>query len=491
MNSLNDAPAGAQRPRLESFPPYFTSAGEDAIDLAAAAGLNMDEWQRYVLTNALGETSGQKWAAMEVGLVVPRQNGKNMVLIARELAGALLFGESLIVHSAHEFRTCTAAFDKTWEIIKDSPLVEYVAGWEGDAGSNRIRGVKRAHGFEALEFSNGARIQFMTRTAHAARGFTADTLIIDEAYALKDEQLGALIPTMAAQSIKGNPQIWYTSSAGMASSGPLESLRNRGAAGNDRQLAYFEWSAEADADPDDPDAWAQANPALGIHIAPNWVASERASMDEEQFKRERLGIWAIEQEDPPVIAPESWQKCRDEESRPGEKVVFAVDVTPKRDAAVIVAASARPDGRVHVEVVAQNDGPWWVAQWLGERFAANKYPGARVVIDNGSAAAVLVPELGRYRVPVAGVNFREYAQSCGAFFDAIESNKIAHIGQTQLDEAVEAARVKPVGESLWKWIRRAPGDDISPLVAASLAFFAIHKNARPATKRRTRRVVLC
>jgi hypothetical protein len=39
----------------------------------------------------------------DVGLVVPRQNGKGTILEARELAGLFLFGES-ILHTSHEFR---------------------------------------------------------------------------------------------------------------------------------------------------------------------------------------------------------------------------------------------------------------------------------------------------------------------------------------------------------------------------------------------------
>ena len=44
-------------------------------------------------------------------------------------------------------------------------------------------------------------------------------------------------------------------------------------------------------DPDDMRALAQANPGLGTRLSLDHVASERAAMDDETFKRE-LGIWA-------------------------------------------------------------------------------------------------------------------------------------------------------------------------------------------------------
>ncbi|MDK6474639.1 hypothetical protein QP168_10035, partial [Aerococcus urinae] len=63
-------------------------------------------------------------------------------------------------------------------------------------------------------------------------------------------------------------------------------------------LAYFEWSAADEADPEDKDTWALANPSLGYFISEGFVASEKNALDEEKFKRERLGIWAEEAEDP-------------------------------------------------------------------------------------------------------------------------------------------------------------------------------------------------
>lgn len=64
----------------------------------------LDEWQRFALDCMLGERADGKWAAFETALIVPRQNGKGSVLEARELAGLFLFGEQLILHSAHEFQ---------------------------------------------------------------------------------------------------------------------------------------------------------------------------------------------------------------------------------------------------------------------------------------------------------------------------------------------------------------------------------------------------
>lgn len=111
--SLLDAPSdlrGAQLTRVYSYPEFSSSSGQDAIELAALAGLELDEWQQFVLVNSLGEADVWKcplctnrssgpgywecpehpvsdplhpWASFEVGLCVPRQNGKGGVLEAR------------------------------------------------------------------------------------------------------------------------------------------------------------------------------------------------------------------------------------------------------------------------------------------------------------------------------------------------------------------------------------------------------------------------
>src|SRR6266496_417050 len=116
MTSTLDVPRGAllgdQRPRLCSVPPCVSSEGGRVADLAEAAGLVLDDWERWVLEEGLGRCAGDQWAAFEKALIVSRQNGKGAVLEALELAALFLddFGVDLILHSAHEFKTAAEAF---------------------------------------------------------------------------------------------------------------------------------------------------------------------------------------------------------------------------------------------------------------------------------------------------------------------------------------------------------------------------------------------
>jgi phage terminase large subunit-like protein len=179
-----------------------------------------------------------------------------------------------------------------------------------------VRIIRTAAGAEAIELHSGARLRFVTRSGGSGRGFSADLVVIDEAYNLTAESMAAVLPTMAARP---NPQIWYTSSAGMVASEQLAHIRDRGLKGGDPSLAYFEWSAPDGADLDDREAWAQANPSLGYRVPESFIVTERAALPDEQFGRERLGLWADRDRDKPAIDPAEWARRSPIPSRAGPR----------------------------------------------------------------------------------------------------------------------------------------------------------------------------
>jgi hypothetical protein len=135
----------------------------------------------------LGEKDGGRWAASTVVQVMPRQNGKNLVLEARELAGLFLLGERIIIHSAHEQATSSEHFRHLVERIKNV-----------DELSRRVKKISYGKGAESIELWSGERILFKTRTGGGGRGFTIDLLVFDEAQKLPAEAKSALIPAMSA-----------------------------------------------------------------------------------------------------------------------------------------------------------------------------------------------------------------------------------------------------------------------------------------------------
>jgi hypothetical protein len=479
--SASNAVRGVQRPRVSSIPKYATSTGQEAVELCEMAGLFLDPWEEFVLRNALGEDEAGKWAAFEVGVVVSRQNGKGAILEARELAGLFLLEEELIIHSAHEFATSLEHFRRLKDLVENTPDF-----------SRRVKknGIKNSHGEEGIELKGGQRIRFRTRTKGGARGFTGDCVIFDEAMDFPASAHGAILPTLSARSIEGNPQVWYAASAvdqAIHENGVvLARLRERGLAGDDPALAYFEWSVDKDSPEnlgdvvEDREAWAQANPALGIRISEEHIAREQRSMDGRTFAVERLGIGDWPRTDgleESVIDPDDQAACLDVQSSVTDPVFFAFDVTPDRSKSSIAVSGPRPDGLPHIEVVENKHGTGWVTERIVELVAKHK-PGG-VICDGMGPASSLIGELEKAGVDIRVVEAREYAQGCGIFFDCFEQHAIRHLGTSELNTAIKGAATRPLGDR-WAWSRKSSGVDISPLVACTLALWGLSTRPVPA-----------
>jgi len=443
--SVLPAVVGAQEPRLHSHPPYVSSAGPEAVELAARAGLHLYPWQQLVLRDALGETAAGKWAAFEVGLVVPRQNGKGSILEALELAALYLADPDepppLILHSAHEFKTSAEHFRRVRDLIEGSPLL-----------SKQVRIIRTAAGAEAIELHSGARLRFVTRSGGSGRGFSADLVVIDEAYNLTAESMAAVLPTMSARP---NPQIWYTSSAGMITSDQLARVRERGIRGGDPSLAYFEWSAVDGAELDDRAEWARANPSLGYRIPESFIVTERAALPDEQFGRERMGLWADRDRDKSAIDPAAWAALADPAAERGAQPVFAVATAPDRSWAAVAVAWNRPDGTAQVMLADYRPTATWVAARVAELRERWRSP---VLCDTASRGLVEDAE---------EPSQAEQARAHNALSDAVLAGAIHHGNEAAMNTAVRAARWKTSGDT--RVLDRKGSLDISPLVAAALA----------------------
>lgn len=475
---------GSQRPRIEHVPLFHTTAADDAVDLAALAGLPLLPWQEHVLRGALGERVDGRWSAFRTCLVVPRQNGKNAILEARELAGIFLFGERQITHTAHQFKTAKNSMLALMNRLKNVPdLMEHVVGYEGPEQSiAQIDGFKTGNE-PGIYLKNGHQIQYFARSGDSARGFTGDVVVLDEAYALKASEMGALLPTMAAKSITGNPQLWITSSAGKVDSEALASIRAEGVEGTSNRLAYYEWSADPDAAPDDVDSWYEGNPSAGYLISEEFMWDEYDSLvrqgnegGPEEFQRERQGIWArIGGES--VLPAGTWSACGDPDGQPDDgSLVFGVDVSPARDTAAVGLASLLPDGRVHVEVPEANPDTGWVADYLVALKRA--WPAARFVCVAGSQAESLVPEWRKAGVVVKPVQFSRYVVGCGLFYDRVVQARLQHLNDPVLTGAVDGAKQAwRQDKASWYWSRKESGSDITPLVAVTAALTVVEKQA--------------
>lgn len=469
MNSLHAVPAaprlGSQRPSFlakPKTPVADTYDGEDYIDLATAFGLTPDEWQEGIVTGITARGEDGLLTAKRAGLSVPRQNGKNGALEVIEL-GQMVLGGRRILHSAHEVKTGRKAFQRLAAFFEENEELRKL-----------VKTIRRVNGQEQILLRNGGSCEFIARSKSSGRGFSVDTLVLDEAQELRDEALEALLPTISSGPA-GDPQIIMTGTPPEPADINGEVFRrmhDSAHAGEDNTLWWAEWSVlasdDVDIDADDRELWFQANPALGKRMSLEKVEAERVAMADSSFRRERLGMW--EQERSARILPlEDWSACADPNiSDDEEPVAIAVDIAPTRDSASIAASGMTTDAHVWVDIIENRRG---TPEWIIPRLKAilEKQQARAVLIDVLSPAASLIDPLEAEGIKVSKTGSNIMAAATAQFYDAVMSHELRHLDQVSLNLAAAAARKRKLGDA-WAWNRSNPDADITPLVAATLAY---------------------
>ena len=178
----------AAAPKVRVAPAARRNDHELVVELSAAYGAELDPWQVDVLKAGCGVRPGGLWAAKTVCCNVSRQNGKSWILTARALAGALLFGEKVIICPAHEQKTSRLLF---------MGLESYFESF--DDLRKRVKSVGRALGREEIWLRDGTHLVFMTRTRTTLRGRSIDCYLADEAQLVTDPQWESVKPAMSAR----------------------------------------------------------------------------------------------------------------------------------------------------------------------------------------------------------------------------------------------------------------------------------------------------
>ena len=468
---LLDRRIGAQRPRSSGLhlPAGIGSveAGRDAVEFAESLGIILDDWQSWLVECLLAERASGVLACPTGLVLVPRQNGKNVVLAAVELYGLCIAGLRRQVHSAH--LTDTAAEHMKWlkDVILDNEL---------DDDSGGYLHVYESNGKERIvNVETRGELSFNTRTKSTKRGASPQRIVFDEALFLTDEQFQAMTPSLAAQSmnVETYPQVILTSSAPLPESVLLNRLRAAGLSGADPRMLVADWGCDVGCDVNDRDNWYAANPGLGIRIAEEFLEAQLVRLTPEAFAVEHLGV--VFGSDSAMSELPEWHDCLDAGSVRSGAPAVAVDVAPDLSWSSIAVAAPREDGVTHLELVEHLPGTSAVVAVLA---AMSKAHGCAVHLDPRSPAGGLVADLAGAGVSVVEVGTLEAVKACAALKQAVATRSVRHRGQGPLDAAVAGASVRSVNDG-WMWARRSSAVDISPLVAVTLAFHALRSTQVP------------
>jgi hypothetical protein len=455
-------------PRIRHVPKARATRGDEALDIAERCGLIADDHQREVILAFCQIDKAGKWATLENVINEPRQNGKGAILEIRELAGLFAWEDNFIVHSAHQVDTSLEHFERILALIESVPEFD-----------QQVKRVSRQNGHEGVHLKDGSRLRFRARSAKGGRGFSCDTLVLDEAMFLPQAFHGALFPTLRARK---NPQVLYAGSAvdqeihehGIV----FTRLRERAIKGDDPSLCYFEWSLDyehpSEVPPEvaaDPEMWEKCNPALGDRISAEHMEEEQRALDERTFAVELLGVGDYPNTDgssEQVFEAEQWAALEDEHSVIRDPVCLGFDISPQHRAS-ISACGRNHEGHWGVEVIDRRPGVNWLVERLVELDAAHSP--LQIVCDSKGLSASLIQALDVSGVRVRRLTTDEFGQACGRFVDAVAEETLRHPGGQVLWNSIRGARTRPLGDR-WIWSRRSSTVDISALVATTLALWS-------------------
>ncbi|MBI4900928.1 MAG: terminase [Actinobacteria bacterium] len=449
-----------------------------------------DAWEDGLGRLILGKRADGKYAATVGGIVlrIPRQVAKTWFVGRLLFALCVLFPGLQVVWTAHHTATLTKTFQSLSTFAKRRKVAPYV----GDPETGKS-GIKRGSGKEAILFLNGSAIWFGARDQGFGRGFEMiDVLVFDEAQILNPKALEDLIAaTNQAQHVHGGLVFYMGTPPRPTDPGATFDLKRVKAltglkpgtvkgilvGGN---MIYVECSAHPnigrDGGPslDDRGEWRTANPSYPERTPEESMLRMRENLpSDDAWRREAMGV---SDDDAMTQAGIDMSVLRKLVLGKGTKLVpqmFALDVSPKRSAACIVA-SGWCGTKVGVEIPSSKglfDHRPGIG-WLPERMRAlsKAFPDAVwVIVTRSQAAAYLTFLLNELEVDVLQLSSADWPGVCASMVGLIEDGTLAHTGDEELMEAFGGAVLVNVGEEQVRWGRQKSSTDITPVVAATAA----------------------
>lgn len=465
---------GNQTPAWESHHGGNYDRGDQCGRFMHKVGSPLFGWQWDTTRKVLATNPDGLWTHSDVCLVIPRQQGKTQIVVARILYGLFFLGEK-ITYTAQRWETVEDVYDRIVDIIDRRPsLARRLDPSEVPEGHTKAGN----HGRIAL--TNGASLSMGPRTKAKGRGQTKiDLAIFDEAYDIKEVLVSGIT---GAQKASDNPQTIFVSTAPVADQHPdcgTLAVMWRNGKRREPDLYAAEWRAPDGLPRDEPETWRIAQPSHGVTVRARDVASElRRSKTATLlaiFDADYLGwgVWPVDPDDVAMpIDVDAWEGLIDLAPLLVGDIVLAVERTLDRAWWCIAAGQRTIDGGVHLEV------GYWHAVNIGQVAVAlveliEACDPKAIVIDAKSKASPLVPYMLNKGVEITVTNTPQLANATLGLIDAVPAGDISHTGQPILSRAVESAitRELPRGDVVWDDVES--GSALAPLKAITLAHWGV------------------
>jgi hypothetical protein len=437
---------------------------DEVAEVAVELGTPFMPWQRRILEPALEFRVRERtpYYREAVVVTVPRQQGKTSLARAVMTWWARKWPGSHIVYSAQSRSEAAKRLIEYGEVLRSV-----------DPAVKLTRGI----GNERLRFPNGSHVEVIAPTETAGHGASTDLVMLDEAWTATVDLLQGLVPARAARPAS---MLWFLSTQGTEDSEILNTLCDKGRAGDSPEMAYFEWAADPDRGDDihDPTHWPRWMPALGLTVSEASVKDAYGLLPAGEFMR-AFGNRTTSVADE-LMPAEWWSQTFDPYKVPTSpaSVTFAFDVNLAPSGAAIASAFPYPDplggeDLWHIDIAAYEPGEstLWIPPQLSKLLREKPLA---IGTSAGSPARAVLPPIREQAetlvIPLRELTMQDLGAASGLFLDAIRDRRLTHGASVALDQAVEKARTKLTGD-LWRLDRRASRVDVSPLMAAMVALY--------------------
>lgn len=470
---------GSQEPRIKIEPHRTSTDGSDAVLLMNEYGYDLDDWQKSVIDCWLGRDENDKYNVTSAGLTLPRQNGKNVCLEAREFYGLVVNGEK-ILHTAHQVRTSKKSFRRLVQMFTDKRHPEII---------EIVKQIRFTNGEESIELDNGGTIEFSARSRQAARGFDGISLVIyDEAQELTDDQVEAIMSTLSA-SATGTRQVIYTGTPPYPGCPGDVFRRRRNVCLSDpgKHDSWHEWSVDGksidDIDVNDSTLWYMTNPALGIRLSEDFTTEECRTMSADGFARERLGWWSpiLVEESKNAIDKALWELCASDKEKPSGKTAYGIKFSLDGSEVSLSGAVIDYNGQSRISLIKHDTtarGIKWLSDWLNER--ANS--ACCVVIDGRNGVDILcerIADTWRYKDSVIRPSTKDVVAAASLLTNEVNEQTVTwYKFQDDLNDSAINSVKRPIGGG-WGF----GGTNATPIESCALALWGVRNSKRDPSKK--------
>lgn len=475
-----------QTPTIHIAPEYARTLGDSAYEFGASFGIALDPWQKLVIDDWLALDENNKWICPTCGLSVPRQNGKTALVKVRVMLGIFALGET-ILFTSHEVRTSRQVFDSLADLLNPNGVYPEL--------SAQVQYIKRSNGYEEIKVADwqddegwhkGGKLLFSSRSKGASRGFTADVVVADEAMYMTDEQVAALVPTMASAS-GGDMQFIMLGTPPAPQDGGTVFRNTRNAAKNgEKGISWCEWGADEIGDVHDWTRIERFNPSLDKRLMRKAVENELAVMAPDTFARERLGWWSSSTaEIETCIGVDEWDACANEHPSKDGTVVYAVKFSPDGATGSLAACYKSAEGSPFVYVV-DNRSLSSGLEWFVNTLTENHQKAAQIVIDGQSNAQALTDRLMANGVPYKTIirpTTKDAIAAYSGLANAVKERTVTHFNQPALNDSATKTAKRRIGNYGGWGFASTEQADASLIEAAALAYWgAMTTKRKPGRK---------